>query len=68
MLALKTAKPATPPSEPASNLEQLGGELKDLDTRDAVRVQALSIMRRCAVHASMAEALAPLVFGLVVLR
>jgi hypothetical protein len=68
VLAPETAKPATPPSEPASNLEQLGGQLNDLDTRDAVRVQVLSIMRRCAVHASVAEALAPLVFGLAVLR
>ena len=68
MAVPETAKPATPPSEPASSLEQRGGPLTDLDTRDAVRVQAISIMRRCAVHASMAEALAPLVFGLVVLR
>jgi hypothetical protein len=62
MSALHTAKPATAlHGEPASNSEQLGGELGSQNSGHIERLQVLRLTRR---HVAAAAAiLAPFAFG-----
>jgi hypothetical protein len=59
-----TAKPATVSSEPALNIEQLGGRLNKTNTETLDQLQARSLRHRFALGYCVAAALAPLVWGL----
>jgi hypothetical protein len=58
-----TAKPATPPSEPASSVEQLGGRLNWEDTREPTRIQANRLRRLYALTIETASTIATLAYG-----
>ena len=59
-----TAKPATAlHGEPASNFEQLGGQLCHLDTRDRAFVQASRLRRLYALTYETAATVATLAYG-----
>jgi hypothetical protein len=57
------AKPAPAAAgKPVSKIEQLSGRLDNLITSSPVDLQVARLTRLYAVNASMAEAIAPLVF------
>jgi hypothetical protein len=64
VLASDEAKPATASSEPASNVEQLGGPLDNLDSKTTEELQARSLRDRFALGYCLAVSLAPLIYGM----
>jgi hypothetical protein len=64
MAALHTAKPATAPhGEPASNIEQLGGQLDDHNNPTLIEIQARRLIRRFALTFPVACVVASLHYG-----
>ena len=57
MIATEMAKPATVSSEPALNVEQLGGPL------DLINAQSTALRKHFALGYYLAITLAPLVYG-----
>ena len=58
-----TAKPATPPSEPASNIEQLGGRLDKTNTETLGQLQARCLRQGFALGYYFAATVAHLAFA-----
>jgi hypothetical protein len=65
MASAETAKPATAIAANGlrNNSEQLGGRLDLTNSKIAERLQVSKLIRRFAISAAVADALAPLVFG-----
>jgi hypothetical protein len=64
MRSIETAKPATAIAANGLRIvEQLGGRLDLTDSKIAERLQVSKLIRRFAISAAVADALAPLVFG-----
>jgi hypothetical protein len=64
MRSIETAKAQTEISGSGlRNFEQLGGQLDVTDSKIAERLQVTKLIRRFAISAAVADALAPLVFG-----
>lgn len=60
----ETAKPATAETvNGLRNVEQLGGRLDTTNTKLAERLQVARLVRRHAISAAAARALAPMIFG-----
>jgi hypothetical protein len=63
MIPPDAAKPATVTSEPALNIEQLGGRLNSNDSSSLTDIQASRLSRLYALSLSTASTIAALAYG-----